>query len=84
MSLIRSPKEEDASKEGAVDEKSDERENQKELPKSFLGFGFGVVYPSITLMLVYFGYSAVISFVALIIEEEVSSIQARLIHILIE
>lgn len=36
-----------------------------ELPKTFLKFEFGVVYPSIVLALTYFGYSAIISFIAL-------------------
>jgi predicted MFS family arabinose efflux permease len=35
---------------------------RKALPKTICGFEFGVVYPSIVLVLMYFGYSAIASF----------------------
>ena len=35
------------------------------LPKTFLGTEFGVVFPCVVLMMMYFGYSAIVSFVAL-------------------
>lgn len=36
---------------------------KEDLPKTIFGFEFGVVYPSIVLMLMYFGHSAVTTFV---------------------
>ena len=67
MFLIRQPR---TSSQEAGKKRVDAGEEQEtisadRLPKSFIGFEFGVVYPSLTLMLVYFGYSAIISFVAL-------------------
>lgn len=61
-------------KDEAAEARSDEEDagdhatnnaDMVELPKTFLKFEFGVVYPSIVLALTYFGYSAIISFIAL-------------------
>ena len=65
MLLIRIPNTEKALKEKSASENTDELENIRKPPKSFFGFEFGVLYPSITLMLVYLGYSAIVSFIAL-------------------
>lgn len=42
-----------------------EQVEEIKLPKTFLKFEFGVVYPSAVLALTYFGYAAIISFIAL-------------------
>lgn len=55
----------DSSKVDDLTDISENADKNTHLPKAFLGFEFGVVFPSLVLMLMYFGYGAVISFVAL-------------------
>lgn len=65
MLLIRRKPAADSSDDAKAEEPAVIMDETIPPPKSFLGFEFGVVFPSLTLMLMYFGYSAIISFVAL-------------------
>lgn len=47
---------------GDICDEAETEENDLALPKSFMGFEFGVVYPSVVLALMYFGYAAIVSF----------------------